>query len=72
LPQRLTFSEAFGTIGVLRNILLSIVVVSSMAITVIALSFTRFLAAPIIALTEKTRSIMQGRLYAAPCGDLVR
>lgn len=60
LATKIDQDEAFGPIRHLRNTLLFIVIASSVIISVIALFTTRLFTAPLIALTEKTHSIMLG------------
>jgi two-component system sensor histidine kinase ResE len=55
-------NEAFASIAQLRTTIIGIVLASSLAIALVALYFTRYLTAPIIALTQKTRSIILGDL----------
>jgi len=51
---------AFASIAQLRYTLVVIFAAASFVIIIIALYFTRYFTAPIIALTERTRSIIQG------------
>ncbi|MET0779666.1 MAG: ATP-binding protein [Candidatus Saccharimonadales bacterium] len=60
LATKLDIDEAYAPIAQLRNTLTVIVATSSALIIIVALSFTRLFTRPIVALTEKTRSIMYG------------
>jgi PAS domain S-box-containing protein len=60
LVAKMDQNEAFASIALLRNRLLAIVALSSLAIVLVALYFTRVFTMPIILLTNTTRRIMQG------------
>lgn len=60
MATKIDLSEALSPIAQLRNVLLFILVTSSVAIVFIAFYLARYFTRPIITLTEKTRHIMQG------------